>query len=133
MGTPWDAAAVRYRECGWISDEDADRLALLWWFGAMIGNTDMHYGNAGLLLGDERPLSLAPVYDMVPMCYRPDIEGRLPGAPVVPPLPPPESRVVWLRAVKLARVYWQLLAQDVSISNDFKEVALQNMASCPDT
>lgn len=132
VGTPWDAAAMRYRERGWIADGDADRLALLWWFGVMIGNTDMHYGNAGFMLGDKRPLALAPVYDMVPMCYRPDIEGRLPGAPVVPPLPPPESRVVWLQAVKLARVYWQRLAQDASISNDFKEVALQNMAACPD-
>lgn len=131
LGTPWDAAAIRYRERGWISEQDAERLALLWWFGVMIGNTDMHYGNAGLLLREGKPLELAPVYDMVPMFYRPDIEGRLPAGPVVASSPPPESRVVWQVAATLARAYWQRLSQVDAVSQSFRAIALQNLSACP--
>lgn len=129
VGTPWDLAAIRYREHGWITEPDAERLALLWWFGVLIGNTDMHYANAGLILGESRPLALAPVYDMVPMFYRPDIEGRLPAAPVVPVPPPPESRIIWLSAAALARAYWERLANSELVSQDFREIALKNLES----
>lgn len=128
LGTPWDAAAGRYLERGWISGQDAERLALLWWFGTLIGNTDMHYGNAGLLLDADWPLALAPVYDMVPMWYRPDVEGRLPAGPVVLSPPPPESQAVWQQAAGLARAYWRELSESDAVSQAFRGIALQNLA-----
>ncbi|MCW1777683.1 hypothetical protein NB693_25720 [Pantoea ananatis] len=44
-------------------------------FGALIGNNDMHLGNAGLM-GD-LPLALAPIYDMLPMAFRPAASGEV--------------------------------------------------------
>lgn len=128
VDSPWDLAGIRYRESGWLTERDAQHLALLWWFGRMIGNTDMHYGNAGLLLTAEKPLALAPVYDMTPMYYRPDLEGRLPSAPVGAVTPPPEMQAIGEHAARLAHNYWQRLARDASVSEGFRIIASANAA-----
>ena len=51
MDTPWTLAADRLVHRGWLTEQDAEQMSLLWWFGVMIGNTDMHYGNISLFLG----------------------------------------------------------------------------------
>ena len=68
---------------------------LLFTFYSLIDNTDMHYGKVSLLLDRRRPLSLAPAYDMLPMLYRPDVDGALPERPFEPAPPPPEAIGVW--------------------------------------
>ena len=124
--TPWIAAAKSLYEGGWISREDAERLTLVWWFGNLIGNSDMHQGNASLFLDRDRPLSLAPVYDMTPMLYRPDPEGGL-SERLFAPLPPrPESMTAWLAALTLAETFWSTLAQSSQVSVNFRTVAEQN-------
>ncbi|HEY3447231.1 MAG TPA: type II toxin-antitoxin system HipA family toxin YjjJ [Myxococcales bacterium] len=107
----WSAAAERLERDGWLGEEDANSLRLLWWFGGLIGNTDMHFGNAGLLLGD-RPCRLAPAYDMLPMLFRPDSSGEVPPQELVLPLPRPDQRAVWARAAALALEFWRRVAQD---------------------
>ena len=129
FSTSWDQAAVRYHTAGWLSGEDAERLSLLWWFGTLIGNTDMHYGNASLYLDSARPLSLAPTYDMVPMLYRPDAEGNLPAGEVSLAPPPPESLPSWSRAAGLAVEYWLRLSVTAPVSAAFRDVAAGNAAS----
>ncbi len=62
-----------------LSKEDADKVHDLLMFGRLIGNSDMHAGNAGLFVEwsslremmDGR-FTLAPVYDMLPMRWKPD-------------------------------------------------------------
>jgi hypothetical protein len=132
LNTTWDEAAARYRDTGWLSGSDAERLSLLWWFGTLIGNTDMHYGNAGALVGQARPFGLAPTYDMVPMLYRPDIEGRLPDRPLTVTPPPPESRDCWLRALSLARVYWARMAGMATLSDSFRQLSEANSRTVGD-
>jgi hypothetical protein len=122
----WDEAAGGYERAGWLSRLDAERLSLLWWFGTLIGNTDMHYGNAGVYLGETRPLELAPTYDMVPMLYRPDIEGRLPSETLMVSMPPPEAHICWARAVKLACSFWERMSRTESVSRPFREIAARN-------
>ena len=124
----WTDAADRYQRTNWISEQDAVRLNMMWWFGNLIGNTDMHYGNASLFLGPERPLSLAPVYDMVPMLYRPGVEGHLPDAPVSPTPPPPEALPVWAEAARLAESFWARLAGNGLASPSFRDIS----ANCVD-
>lgn len=124
--TPWTAAATRLREGGWLAPEDAQRLAVLWWFGALIGNTDMHYGNVSLFLDRTRPLRLAPAYDMLPMLYRPDAEGALPVRPFSPPPPLPETMGAWSVAVELAMTYWGRVEEARNISAAFRGIAGQN-------
>ncbi len=128
-GQPWNRSAVTLRDSGWLSDEDAERLSLLWWFGVLIGNNDMHYGNISLYLEPEPPLRLAPLYDMVPMFYRPGPEGALRSDALVLTPPPPEAHSVWSAAADLARKYWEQLARDQDLSPDFRDIAARNRAA----
>lgn len=126
LDTPWTDAAARLLADGWLTREDSARLSLLWWFGSLIGNTDMHYGNVSLFLDHARPLALAPTYDMVPMLYRPDSEGHFPSAPLLPPPPIPETRDLWLQAEGLAETFWARLASSALVSADFRGLASRN-------
>ena len=56
-----------------MSLADADRLVWLDTFGDLIGNTDRHFGNVAFLTEEAREmkLTLAPVYDMLPMVFAP--------------------------------------------------------------
>ena len=64
---PWPETAQVLHDRGWLSSEDLARIACIWWFGRLVGNTDMHEDNLAFRPG----LTLAPVYDMLPMLYAP--------------------------------------------------------------
>jgi len=120
---PWTQIASTLEADGWITPEDARRMALLWWFGTLIGNTDMHYGNLSFYLTPGRPLRLAPAYDMLPMFYRPDLEGRLPDRQLSPAPPPPEQIDTWSRAIEIAIEFWRAVADEQEISREFRTIA----------
>ena len=124
---PWNRAAGILHDEGWIDADDAERLSLFWWFGVLIGNSDMHYGNISLFLDQEPPLHLAPLYDMVPMRYRPGLEGFLPGSILDFLPPPPEEEKIWREAADLALRFWELLADDEEVSAGFRKIAVGNM------
>lgn len=126
LQTPWTDAADRLSDGGWLSVQDAERLKLLWWFGNLIGNTDMHYGNVSLYLGQDLPLSLAPSYDMLPMLYGPDVQGGLPERRFAPVPPPPESIAIWSAASALAETFWTRSSASPLISKSFRQIAAEN-------
>ena len=126
MDTPWTTAASRLLRSGWLTREDAERLETLWWFGKLIGNTDMHYGNISMFLEKTRPLTLAPSYDMLPMLYRPDAEGGLPPLSLVPEPSPPEALPNWSKAAGMAAQYWSTLASHPLVSESFNRIAEEN-------
>src|SRR5690606_36420964 len=81
----WSLAAERLAALGWITADTAARIARLWWFGRLIGNSDMHPGSLGFHLVDAGPLALAPAYDMLPMSLAPSRTGAVrTGAPIQP-------------------------------------------------
>ncbi|MBE0626120.1 MAG: type II toxin-antitoxin system HipA family toxin YjjJ [Burkholderiales bacterium] len=121
-GAPWPRVAQRLCDAGWLPAEDASRIALVWWFGRLIGNTDMHEGNLAFRPG----LALAPAYDMLPMMYSPLRGGELPGARYAPTLPLPEETRVWHLAATAAIGYWRRCSEDVRISQDFRQVCAEN-------
>lgn len=123
---PWNKAAKILREAGWIDAQDAGRLALFWWFGMLIGNSDMHYGNLSFFLAPVPPLRLTPFYDMVPMTYRPGFEGTLTNRTLHFPLPPPEEKKTWSEAAVLALRFWNELASDKGVSSEFRALAAGN-------
>lgn len=61
-----------------ITPQAFDTACLLWAFGTLIGNTDMHSGNLSCLSEGRRPYELAPAYDMTPMAFAPTAGGGLP-------------------------------------------------------
>ena len=93
----WTRLADALVTANLLPPEDAESIRLLWWFGRLIANTDMHLGNLSF-----RPsqgcLRLAPAYDMLPMLYAPLPGGELPVRAFDPPLPLPRQRAIWLTA-----------------------------------
>jgi len=117
----WVHAGERLAAAGWLSEEDAKRLAVLWWFGELIGNTDKHFGNVSLFLDDRRPLALAPAYDMVPMTYQPTSTGEIVQRDVKLSLPPPEHFTTWERGARLAVEFWDAVSKDPHVSRPFRD------------
>lgn len=119
----WWRFAGQLAADGWIDTDDARRLRVLGWFGALIGNTDMHLGNAGLVLTDTRPLALTPAYDMLPMAFRPASTGEIVERQYVVTLPTPEFRDDWRVASAMAEHFWQHVENSPSISGGFRAIA----------
>ncbi len=122
MDTPWIEAAKRLQSQGWLNDSDAEKLASLWRFGRLIANTDMHYGNAALLLTERLPLRLAPAYDMLPMGYRPGLENQIPDlSEEMLAVAHSEMRAAPERS--LAALFWAKISEAGHISDSFRKIA----------
>jgi hypothetical protein len=107
-----------------LSTEDAARATALLQFGRLIGNSDMHSGNLALMVAAEdlsRPrFSLAPVYDMLPMRWRPD--PLLGGAADYSPFEP-EATSASSAAAGPAHEFWAELATHDQVSRALRTVA----------
>ena len=73
----WPVLVKTLAGLGVVSPEAADATELLWAFGVLIGNTDMHAGNLSFVSDTGRPYHLAPAYDMTPMAFAPSSGGKL--------------------------------------------------------
>ena len=73
----WIAAAASLKALGVITAGTVESIRRAATFGQLIGNTDMHFGNLSFLFSFGGALSLAPVYDMLPMAYAPPDFGAL--------------------------------------------------------
>lgn len=124
----WADVAPRLLEQGWISERAADAMIRAHWFGRLIGNADMHFGNVSVFLSDARPFELCPIYDMLPMQYRPSTTGDLIDHPLVerPLRPKPQEVSVWQEVAVWAIEFWDELAEDEKISPAFRELADAN-------
>ena len=128
----WPRFAEQLALDGWISRDDAQALRRIGWFGALIGNSDMHLGNVSLILTDARPLALAPVYDMLPMQFRPAVSGEIVPRRLVVDLPLPKQRDDWQFAATIAREFWQHTADAAEVSPSMRDIAgdaLQHLVS----
>lgn len=128
-GRPWTEAARQLSSRGWLGAADAQRLARLWHFGRLIGNSDMHDGNLSFQSaadGGPRSLRLAPAYDMLPMRWAPLRGGELPPARLDPSLPLPAEQPEWMAAAKAAGCFWDAAAADARISAGFRAVCAEN-------
>ena len=122
----WPGAARRMQHQGWLTDAAVKQIQQLWWFGQMIGNTDMHFGNLSFFLDDALPLTPCPTYDMLPMLYRPDSSGGLPVRDYQPPPPRPDALFPWQQAAMWATVFWERVAAHPEISDNFRGIAATN-------
>ncbi|MBT2119247.1 type II toxin-antitoxin system HipA family toxin YjjJ [Dyella sp. LX-66] len=122
----WPDTASRMRREGWLAEDAVDDVTRLWWFGQLIANTDMHYGNLSFFLDDSLPLALCPSYDMLPMQYRPGASGNLPAAPLQARPPRPDVLASWQLAAAWAADYWQRVGEHAQISDAFRDIAAAN-------
>jgi hypothetical protein len=122
----WVKLCVRLGKLDLLTLEEIEQVSRIGWFGKLIGNTDMHLGNLSFRMG--KSLSLAPIYDMLPMLYAPLAGGEVPvrefGNPL--PLPLPPQRPDWLLACNAAIFFWEQASQDLRISENFREICAAN-------
>lgn len=121
-----DSAETLYRD-GMLDAESVERIRAIEAFGRQIGNTDMHFGNMSFywrIEGSKPVLSLAPIYDMLPMLYAPE-KGEI----VNRRLDPPATTGVATRTMaRVARQFWNEVADHGDISGEFKSIAKDNVA-----
>lgn len=101
----WPLIAQRLHDAGIIQREAADGAALLWAFGSLIGNTDMHNGNLSFMGDPGSPYALAPAYDMSPMAFAPRSGGGLPDSLPAANIRADVANQTWRQAEGLARAY----------------------------
>lgn len=118
----WAAAADALQGRGHTDPATREQIHVLWHFGRLIANTDMHDGNLSFLPG----LRLAPVYDMLPMLYAPERGVELPARAFAPALPIPSERPAWERARDAAQSFWDCASADRRISAEFRAICEQN-------
>jgi hypothetical protein len=128
--TDWVRMAQRLARLGLLAAAEVGKIEHMWWFGRLIGNSDMHTGN--LSFRPQGTLSLAPTYDMLPMRYAPLPGGEVPARDFVPPLPLPPQRPVWLAAAEAASSFWQQASTDSRISARFRALCAANAVAIED-
>lgn len=118
--SPWPVIATRLAIDGHITQEAADGAALLYAFGTLIGNTDMHNGNLSFTSEHGRPYGLAPAYDMLPMGFAPRSGGGLPDTLTPVNLRSSVGADTWIRALALADNFLDRLRKDARFSDAFQ-------------
>lgn len=88
-----------------ITSQAFNTACLLWAFGTLIGNTDMHSGNLSCLSEGRRPYELAPAYDMTLMAFAPTAGGGLPGRALELTAAEQVSAAAWKEALAMAQVF----------------------------
>jgi hypothetical protein len=129
-GRPWTEGAARLLERGLIERDTAQAITRVWHFGQLIGNTDMHDGNLSFrprFSAAGSALSLAPVYDMLPMLYAPRRGVELAPVTFAPRLPLPAEREAWQQAAVAADQFWSRAADDARISAQFRAICVDNL------
>ncbi|WP_255548671.1 type II toxin-antitoxin system HipA family toxin YjjJ [Luteibacter sp. dw_328] len=122
----WPSATLRMQQGGWVNNDTQQQVRQRWWFGRMIANTDMHFGNLSFFLDDTLPLRVTPSYDMLPMLYRPASTGEVVARQFQPPAPTPSDLPYWTTAAAWAEIYWKRVAERTEISDDFRQIAVAN-------
>jgi hypothetical protein len=126
IGDDWTKCALALLKERVISEEDATKMRWLKVFGNLIGNTDMHLGNLSLIRVDSRFYKLAPVYDMLPMLYRP-VSGDTPERDFAPMGPITDTADIWDSALKSAIDFWDTIAGGKGLSGDFRAICRHNL------
>ena len=119
IGGAWPDCASALAAAGHIRPQAAHHAHLLWAFGHLIGNTDMHGGNLSFIPDEGPPYEIAPAYDMTPMAFAPRSGGGLPDT-----LPEPNIRAgiapgVWRSAQVLAHAFVARVIENPGFSERF--------------
>lgn len=117
------AALRRLQRIGLLSEEDAGIGMVASLFGDFIGNTDQHFGNLSFTREEDR-IRIGPLYDILPMFYAPRRGGEIVDEKAHSlPVRIPEEKEYFEIAAEIASDYWNLLAGNGELSEDFHRIA----------
>lgn len=121
----WAATAQSLVRQQRLPAEAGPQVEALLRFGRLIGNSDMHFGNLSLWVAPDDVaagrFTLAPVYDMLPMRWRPDVQtGALDLSPFSP-----EPVDLQSPARPVAQAFWARAAGHPGLSSAFRQLAEQ--------
>jgi hypothetical protein len=126
--TNWVNASEALALKGLITQQELHQVATIFAFGHYIGNNDMHSGNLSFFVDDviAPKIRLAPVYDMLPMMWKPDIhQGALSDSPIRPQHMPTGFAAEQAQARQWAIEFWQQAAQ-LDIGADLQAASIES-------
>ncbi|MBH1971578.1 type II toxin-antitoxin system HipA family toxin YjjJ [Moraxellaceae bacterium AER2_44_116] len=124
----WDEQAQSLLRLKKISQIDYQTMLQVFAFGRLIANEDMHNGNISFFLADDFALSLAPIYDMLPMCFAPTTHGEVVEREIKIAQPTTLTHSIWPTVIEWAKDYWRKVSEDARISTPFRAIAQQYVA-----
>jgi hypothetical protein len=121
FGENWVKVLTELKEQKLINEQDLFNGKMLWLFGKLINNTDMHLGNISFS-AQENTFHLLPIYDMCSMGFAPRSNGEvLPYSFETPEIPSIGLTDEDIKSIKImVEDFWQLVARDEKISSEFK-------------
>jgi len=125
-GTTWAERSQGLLAAGIINRVDCDEVRWRELYGHLIGNSDMHAANISFFIEWPKTVSVAPIYDMLPMLYMPK-NDQLVDREFIPPLPSPRDADIWLKVWHAAREFWRIAGEDDRISPAFRSMARDNL------
>lgn len=121
----WPETMARLHSHGLVTAEAVATTDLLWRFGRLIANYDMHPRNLSLTLrADGEGFELLPVYDMCAMGFKPGEPGGLPSPRCV------GSDPAERQALELAAHFWTSLAAHELVTGEVRRQAVMNGDNC---
>ena len=124
----WPSTIARLAAQKRIAYDALATTQTLYAFGQLIGNTDMHFGNLGVIVDSPTTIAkgrmtLAPCYDMLPMRFAPgphsDIEFTAFSNELSAALPP----AIAATARALANAFWQRVSRADVVSDGWRRFA----------
>lgn len=117
---PWPVVTAKLAKQRVITADAHAGAALLFAFGTLIGNTDMHAGNLSFVSDQGRPYELSPAYDMLPMTFSPTAGGVVRNEVSAAHLHPSVDAQTWRVAHTLAQDYLSRLGNETRFSAAFQ-------------
>ncbi|MBS0451526.1 MAG: type II toxin-antitoxin system HipA family toxin YjjJ [Proteobacteria bacterium] len=116
----WPHITRALADAGIVQPESVMGANVLWAFGTLIGNTDMHGGNLSFMSEHGRPYQLAPAYDMTPMAFAPTAGGELAQRELSLNISNDVRAEAWHVALPLAQEFVHRLRGSGDLSKGFK-------------
>ncbi|WP_420106691.1 type II toxin-antitoxin system HipA family toxin YjjJ [Herbaspirillum huttiense] len=106
---------------GVVEHQAVTQSEVLWAFGTLIANTDMHGGNLSFMAEHGRPYQIAPAYDMTCMAFAPTSGGGLPVRELTLNINNDVSNAAWQTALPMAKDFVERMRNSDALSAGFSD------------
>jgi HipA-like C-terminal domain len=117
---PWPVVTCELAKQKRITERAHAGATLLYAFGTLIANTDMHAGNLSFVGDQGGPFELSPAYDMLPMAFAPSAGGVMRDTLPAAHLHASVDGETWRAALGLAKKYLVRLSTEARWSAGFQ-------------